>query len=155
MVHVEDENGNYTEDIFSFTTFCVEPPTNLNCNDVNSTTLNLTWTPMPDYNGTTYTIIRYNEGYTYPATVTDGTLLYNGTSYHVNLTGDEASCYSWSAWTYWHAPNGTWLLSTNKVSKRCCTAGGDYLLYLRYENTSVDTQNNLINLTLFPYSTHR
>lgn len=150
-VHVEDPEGNYTEEVFSFTTFCVDPPTYPVCTRINDTAFNLSFTPLPAHNGTSWTIVRYQPGYEPPG-FAEGTLAGNTSgNYTVINNLKEATCYAFSLWTDWNSSNGTWYLSGSKSTKICCTTGGNYRVCLFYEDRSQEA----INLSHYPFGTHR
>ena len=141
-----DAFGNETSEVYHFTTHCVDPPTGITCSRYNITTINLTFVPMPEYNGTVHTIIRYKEGYI-PPTWGEGTLLENTTNSTANLSGlPEATCFAFSMWTYFNTTSGGWL-SASRATKICCTAGGDYRICFKDELTYED-----INFTYYPNS---
>lgn len=108
-VYVEDIYGNYTEEVFSFSTHCPEPPTNFDYTRVNDTAINITFTPDDNASsGTTYTLVYYLPGYTAPGWG-EGTLCGNTTGSYVVVDLEEGECYSFAAWTYW---NGSYSYSS-------------------------------------------
>ncbi len=149
-VHAVDENGNYTDEIFEFTTHCINPPTGGDCTRYNSTTLNITWIEKPDNGGTTWTEVWYQEGYTAPG-YGEGTYGGNTTNQSMNFTGlQEGTCYTFSLWTHWNSSDGDWYTSSIKSTILCCTKGGDYRFCLRYE----EYNQQYINLSHYPCSNH-
>jgi len=83
----------------SFVTLAVlDPPTDFTITQIGPNSLNITWTPGP---GATSIIIRVSED-GYPATVTDGYLVYSGNSTFVVVDGLSLSTviYYFRAWSY-------------------------------------------------------
>jgi len=143
---VNDTFGNRTEGLYSFVTHQVDPPTNVVSTRHNNTALNITFTPDSDANGTSYTLVYYQAGYTPPA-FGSGTLAGNTTNSYVLVDDlDEATCYAFSLWTNFNW-TGEWTLSTSRATKIACTAGGDYKICFRDEETY-----EAINFTKNPYN---
>jgi len=147
-VQINDTFGNQTEAIYDFYTHCPAPPTGLTCTRINSTALNISWIPYPRHNGTTNTTIYYQAG-SFP-NYEQGTLACNTSSNYTHVTVNEATCYYFSAWTWWvdaYSSN----LSENEATKACCSAGGDYRIVIYDEDTF-----NPIDFWIFPnnISTH-
>lgn len=151
-VEIEDEFGNITSEVYWFTTHCIDPPTDITCGSWNSTTLNLTFTPYPDHNGTTNTVGYYREGFNPPAWGV-GTFFNCTTNNTLNISGlDSGQCYAFSFWTNWNHSNGTWHLSESRNTKVCCLGGGEYQVCFRDEDNL-----DALDFTTYPHScaTHR
>lgn len=160
-----DSYGNWTNRTFSFTTAGVFPPSDLSCSRNSSTSINVTWTECPDGAGTTHTLVYYSLGFGAP-TYTSGILGANTTNEYAIIEGlDNAECYSFGLYTNYEDSEGNWTLSSRNSLSPCCTSGGTYRFYIRYENTSfaddgdgnvesTDFYNNLINLSKFNCSEH-
>jgi len=107
-----------------------EPPTSVTSTIVNATSVNISWTTGTGANTTV--VVRSTTAL--PTSVTDGTIMYNGTaSYWVqtNLSDGDEYYYSLWSWANWSSP------SYNKFSltKADATWGG-LVIYTFDENTS-------------------
>jgi len=147
-VEAIDPYGNSTIETSWFTTHCVDPPTNVTCTRLNDTSINLTWTPDSNANGTSHTIVRYQDGLTPPG-FAGGTFATNTTRDWVILNLTEGNCYGISLWTNWNWTNN-WTLSdssSNPSSGFCCTTGGNYTIAFRDEETEES-----LNFSRYPYN---
>lgn len=145
--------GNETFETFSFTTHTVDPPTNVECSRINHTAINLTWTEMPNYNGTTKTFGRYKKGST-PPEFGDATATSFGPTFdeYAIIEGlSEGTCYSFSLWTVWFpapgVPGPAWYWSDSRATKNCCTGGGNYTICFYDEDTFQP-----FNWQVYPYN---
>lgn len=146
-VVVIDIYGNMTDEVFEFTTHCIDPPTNVHGTETSTTSINVTFTPKPDNAGTTHTLIYYDKG-TCPPSWGYGTFGANTTNDFANITGlEEGQCYGFSLWTNW---NGSWYRSSSRATLIFCLGGGYWNITLRYE----DRNQELINLSEYPCSNH-
>ena len=164
-VRANDSFGNWSNRSFSFTTVGCAPPTNLDCNRNDSYSINVSWTEFPDGTGTTHTLVYYRLGFS-PPTYLSGTLGANTTNEYAVIEGlDNAECYSFGLYTNYEDSEGDWTLSSRNSLSPCCTSGGTYRFYIRYENTTFDDDgdgivettdfyNNIINLSRFNCSEH-
>jgi hypothetical protein len=133
-VNVSDAYGNETIATYTFTTHCVEPPTNFGTERNGSTGINVTFTPMPDYQGTTYTEGYYVHGNIPPSNYGQGTLIGNTTGDTLEMTDLlEGQTYGVSLWTIWQAADGTWYRSSSANSKAISAAGGDFRVAFFWE----------------------
>lgn len=86
-------------------TFLTKPdgPTNPFANFTVGTTLNLSWTKGTGANNTV--ILRKTTGY--PNSITDGTIIYNGTGTYTEITIPEGTTYYIRGWSYsnWSNPS--------------------------------------------------
>ena len=152
--YIEMHDGTYwyNTSVMSFTTEDIDPPTGITCTRNSSSSLNISFTPDT---GANWSTILYREGANPTEAVYDGSV--NTTnSYYIlegitpdhcyglklrsveNITGD-ASISSWA----------------NKNYGDCCLWGNVTDVYIRYENTSSDGQNNLIDLSeISPCANH-
>ncbi len=98
-VNVTDDTF-WTNRTYTFTTETPDPPSNLKAVSVNISTIYLTWTKSPD---TDTTVIVRKTG-SYPTSITDGTVVYNGTAEEFTDTGlNPGTAYYYRAWSW--APN--------------------------------------------------
>jgi len=146
-VEVNDSFGN--ESIFyrEFTTYCVEPPTNLGFTRVDNDTLNVTWTKMDNGTGISYTVIYYTIGGYAPPAWGEGTLLCNVTAEYFIADLDEATCYAFSAWTVHQTATNDWYRSINRGIRSACTEGGNFTIIFRDEDTF-----HVLNFSVYPYN---
>jgi len=87
----------WTNKTYTFTTETPDPPSNLKATSINTTTISLTWTKSPD---TDTTVVVRKEG-SYPTSVTDGVIVYNGTAESFTDTGLNAgTAYYYRAWSW-------------------------------------------------------
>lgn len=145
---------NKTSQTFSFTTFDVEPPTNVTATAYNASAVNITFTEFPNHNGTTNTVCYYQQGYELVA-YGEGTLAGNTTNETINVTGLTSEIpYTFVFWTYWNDTHGMGMLSLSYTYLVYVSPYGDINFKFRYENSSVDGTNHLINFSVHPNSTH-
>ncbi len=114
--------------------------------DTNATNASFTWSFRPVGAGTTQkAVLRYKEG-SYPTSPTDGTSGYNGTGTSVTIDGLNAdTTYYFRLWSLAEGTGSPYkfAFSSSYLSLSGSTAGGNYSISLRYENTSY----GLIDLT--------
>jgi len=98
-VNVTDSHY-WTNETYTFTTATPQPPSNLKATSINTTTISLSWTKSPD---TDTTVVVRKEG-SYPTSVTDGVIVYNGTAEsYVDSDLSPGTAYYYRAWSW--APN--------------------------------------------------
>jgi len=131
--------------------------TNFSSNDSSSSSVTLKWTSPSVLPGTNYTVyIRY--GSTAPGGSIDtswGTLGYNGTDTWKEITGLSGdTTYYFVAWTLINASGSPllWQFSDGYATTSNSTTGGNYTIYVRYENES-NGRNYPVNLS--KYGPHR
>ncbi|RLF42791.1 MAG: hypothetical protein DRN18_01730 [Thermoplasmata archaeon] len=95
-VNVTDGN-DWTNKTYTFTTETPDPPSNLKATSINTTTISLSWTKSPDTNTTV--VVRKTGSY--PTSVTDGVIVYNGTAESFTDTGlNPGTAYYYRAWSW-------------------------------------------------------
>jgi len=147
----------YNSSVMSFTVEDLDPPTNITCNRNSSTSLNITFTP--DTNADWTTIIYEADGM--PTELfNDGslntTLDKDGVGYGIleGLTAD--TCYGLRLRSvYNNTGNSSVSAWANKDYGDCCLWSNYTNLFIRYENSSSDSENHLIDLsTVSPCANH-
>jgi len=131
--------------------------TNFISNKTSSTSITLKWTNATIGAGTNHSVyIRYND--VSPGGGIDrtwGSLGYNGTGNWTEITGlSQDTEYYFVAWTLINASGSPlyWKFSDGYVSTYNSTTGGNYTVYVRFENES-NGINHLVNLS--KYGPHR
>jgi hypothetical protein len=124
-----------------------QPPTGLATSSVGPTWLNISWTKATVDVANQTTLLRYSTT-NYPSTVTDGTLLYNGTGSYFNHTGlSGGKNYFYSLWTYINgsgSPFYWWYSGSTPFLTN--TSGSTYNVSIRWECDG--TYVNLSDATL-------
>jgi len=141
-------NNSNTYNVSATTTYFLtkpNPPTSLSATCVSARSITLSWVNSTIGDGTNRTtLIRYRTDGTYPTSITDGTLACNSSSNTYTLNAlQEDTTYYFSAWTYVNFSGPTFLTqySDEAYEKSGSTSGGDYNIYIKYEDNQTLVSN--------------
>jgi hypothetical protein len=145
-VNVSDSYGGYDEEIYHFTTrseYTPDPPSSFKTKMIKSSQINLTWVKG---NKADYTRIQRKTN-NYPANISDGNNIYNGTGTSYSDTGLSAgTTYYYRAWSF-NTTDKTW--STTNASASNTTNNIPTITNEKPSNNSTDIDPlPLINITV-------
>jgi len=151
-VHVNDSEGYWTNETYHFTTasytwgnwsawwefnYTCCAPGSFTATAYNQTAINLSWSSC-DSADTNYLMVNESGWTTYPLSITNGTLLYNGTNITYNHTGlSPTTTYYYTIWG-WNETDGNYSVINNTAY---ATTQGDTTVFGPYPANESTGQN--------------